>query len=111
MYARLWTLKFNADFQILKISRDPKLFATFGKAWYAGSFQSYPAFPKTVLISSDFESVSPASKEVYNAFFAKLVNFLGGTMTNYSITAEFNVTGNSSVPLTTLLNTVCLQTC
>ena len=82
------------------------MFAAFGKAWYAGSFQSYTAFPKTVLISSDFETVSPAASAVYNAFFVKLTNFLGGTMENYSVPAQFNMTANSTVPVTSLLNTV-----
>ncbi|KAA1466957.1 amidase signature enzyme [Dentipellis sp. KUC8613] len=86
------------------ISRDPKLFAAFGKAWYADSFKSYPSFPHRILLSSDFENVSPSASAIYNAFIEKLQTFLGATTTNFSIQEAWNETSGIKTPVDVLLN-------
>ncbi|KAF5346230.1 hypothetical protein D9758_014403 [Tetrapyrgos nigripes] len=68
------------------LTRSPKLFSSFGKAWYGESFQSYPAFPKKLLVSDDFLSVTDAANAVYSPWIEKLRSFLGGeTVGNFSI--------------------------
>ncbi|KAA1466956.1 amidase signature enzyme [Dentipellis sp. KUC8613] len=86
------------------ISRDPKLFSTFGKAWYAESFKSYPSFPRKILLSSDFERVSSNASTVYDAFFQKLQSFLGATISNFSIPQAWNETSGVETPVDILLN-------
>lgn len=90
-----------------QIARDPVLFATFGKSWYSGSFESYSAFPAKMLVSSEFSGVSSAAMAVYADFFSKLQTFLGAEVTsNFSIPEQWNETSGVGVPLTTWLNTV-----
>ena len=89
---------------------DPKLMQTFGKSWYGQNtmFSSYPSFPKSLLLSTGFETVSTPAMEVYNSFFAKLQDYLGATIGNFSIGAEWNSTSGISIPHTTYLNEVSL---
>lgn len=88
--------------------RDPKLFKTFGKAWYAKNptFKSYPSFPKTLLKSTSFESVSAPALEVYSKFIGKLQSYLGATVANFSIAAQWNLTSGSTIPIGTYFNEV-----
>ncbi|EIM85123.1 amidase signature enzyme [Stereum hirsutum FP-91666 SS1] len=88
------------------IARDPNLFATFGKSWYSGSFDSYSSFPTKMFVSSEFESVSDAAFALYSDFFDKVKGYLGAEVTsNFSIPGYWNETSDVGVPLTTLLNT------
>jgi len=87
------------------MTRDPKLFQTFGKNWYAGSFKSFPKFPKKMMLSTSFEHVSPAATAIYNDFFDKLSNFLGATVqANFSIPNAWNATSGTGIPINTFLN-------
>ncbi|THH19825.1 hypothetical protein EW146_g1427 [Bondarzewia mesenterica] len=87
------------------IARDPKLFSAFGKAWYEGSFKSFPSFPKKILLSDDFQSVHGAAAAVYSGFFDKLQTFLGVQAANFSISAHWNATSETGVPISQWLNT------
>lgn len=93
------------------MTRDPKLFQTFGKSWYGENtlFKSYPSFPKTLLLAPSFESVSEPAMEVYNSFFTKLQDFLGATIANYSIADNWNQTSGISTPVATYLNAVSCE--
>ncbi|THU86122.1 amidase signature enzyme [Dendrothele bispora CBS 962.96] len=73
------------------MSRSPKLFSKFGKEWYAETFQSYPSFPKTLLMSTDFDVISRPAMDVYNGFVDKLQGFLGGNSSGVSVTREFSI--------------------
>ncbi|KAF5344802.1 hypothetical protein D9758_014416 [Tetrapyrgos nigripes] len=87
------------------LTRSPKLFSSFGKAWYGESFQSYPAFPKKLLVSDDFLSVTDAANAVYRPWIEKLRSFLGGeTAGNYSIEGHWNASSGIQAELGVYLN-------
>lgn len=86
---------------------NPQLFTTFGKNWYAGSFESLLAFPKKILLSSSFSGVSAPAMAVYDTLFGLLADFLGASANNFSIAAEWNATSGTGVPINTFLNAVC----
>lgn len=91
-----------------QMCRDPKLFKTFGKAWYAKNptFKSYPSFPKTLLKSTGFETVSAPALEVYDKFIDKLQNYLGATVSNFSVAGQWNETGIKNTSALTFFNQV-----
>ncbi|TFY83359.1 hypothetical protein EWM64_g647 [Hericium alpestre] len=88
------------------MARDPHLFSQFGKAWYSGSFQSFPSFPQQILLSDSFKSLSANASAVYDDFFGKLRTFLGqnATIANFSIPAQWNQTSETGVSVNKLLN-------
>src|SRR5258705_5317020 len=88
------------------MSRSPSIFHEFGKTWYAQTFTSYSAFPRKLLVSSDFSTVGAAASAVYQSFITKLGVFLNAQVVQYNITQQFNMTSNTSTPLNTYLNTV-----
>lgn len=89
------------------MARDPKIFSKFGKSWYSDSFESYPAFPAKMLVSSEFSNVSTAAQDIYNDFLGKLQTFLNASITsNFSIPEQWNETSGVGTPLTTYVNTV-----
>ncbi|KAK7464973.1 hypothetical protein VKT23_006182 [Stygiomarasmius scandens] len=82
------------------VTRSPKLFASFGKAWYAESFQSYPAFPKKLLLSDDFQFIPEAAIQIYNLWIERLRMFLGAEVVgNFSIEALWNETSVIDSPV------------
>lgn len=97
----------NSYFTLLpQMCRDPKLFKSFGKAWYAKNptFKSYPSFPKTLLKSTGFETVSAPALELYDKFISKLQNYLGATVSNFSVTAQWNESGIKNTSVLTFFN-------
>ena len=91
------------------MTRDPKLFSKFGKAWYAENenLTSYPYLPKKVLRSSSFDSLTNEdAKAVYESFLTKLTDFLGATRQNFSIAEEWNKTSGVDEAAATYFNQV-----
>ncbi|KAH8112112.1 amidase signature enzyme [Phellopilus nigrolimitatus] len=88
------------------LARDPRLFRSFGKAWYGENtmFRSYPSFPTKLLLSPDFQGLTPAATDVYNSFFAQLQACLGASVQNFTIADAWNTTSGVGVPVNSYLN-------
>lgn len=69
-------------------------------------FKSYPSFPKSLLLSPSFGSVSAPALEIYNSFFAKLQSFLGSSVGNFSVTTQWNATSGVPSPVNVFMNEV-----
>lgn len=67
---------------------------------------SYPKFPKKLLLSSGFDSVSAPAAAIYNNFFSELSDILGAIVQNVSIAGLWNETSSQTLPVTTLMNQV-----